>query len=151
MLITNNYFFMLSPNCNLIKQHKLSILHSIITIASNSSILALKFRRPRQDTLIYNIKGDEAGESNKDIMLETYRRTELIVFLLNNAEVDEARQKPLIQTANCFKINSQIIDFKIDTDRQSDKGSRSKLQKSMIKQIDSRDYLMAYKVGFLLK
>ena len=99
---------------------------------------------------MYSIKGEE-GETNKDIMLETYRRTELIVFLLNNFESNPERQKPKLQTANCFKINSKIIDFKIDTNRSSEKGSWNKFSKSMIKQIDSRDYLMAYKVGFLLK
>ena len=42
---------------------------------------------------MYSIKGEE-GETNKDIMLETYRRTELIVFLVNNFESNPERQKP---------------------------------------------------------
>ena len=85
-------------------------------------------------------------------MLETYRRTELIVFLLNNAENDPLKQKPLLQTANCFKINQKIIDFKIEKGRRKSlKDTLNVFSRTMLKQIDSRDYLMAYKVGFLLK
>ena len=45
-------------------------------------------------------------------MLETHRRTEFIVYLLNNAD-NNNRSRPQIQSTNQFKINDNIIDFKI--------------------------------------
>lgn len=59
-----------------------------------------------------NIKSVD-DKTNKDIILETYRRSEFIVFLLNSASIHK-RQRPNLLTANQFRIdNTHIIDFEI--------------------------------------
>ena len=91
---------------------ELSELRAMVSITSNSSILALKFRVGRMGTMAPNIKTVE-DETNRDIILETYRRSEFIVFLLSHSELN-SRPKPEILTANCFRVdNSQIVDFEI--------------------------------------
>jgi len=89
ILITENFIFFLTSRFALIRKYLLQSLHSIVSVASNASILALKFRPPRQDSLSYNIRYSKTTDNNKDCMLETYRRTEFIVFLLNNADVNK--------------------------------------------------------------
>ena len=52
----------------------------------------------------------------KDIILETYRRSEFIVFLLNCASFNK-RPKPGFLTANEFRIDkTHIVDFQINKD-----------------------------------
>ena len=55
--------------------------------------MSLKFRAARRDTVAENIKSTEDKKTNKDIILETYRRSEFIVFLLNSASINN-RPKP---------------------------------------------------------
>ena len=60
--------------------------------------MSLKFREARRGTVAANIKsiGDQ---SNRDIILETYRRSEFIVYLLHSADIHH-RSKPNLLTAN---------------------------------------------------
>lgn len=81
-------------------------------MVSNSSAIALKFRESIRGTEGMNIKrGNE--EHNGDLILETYRRSEFILFLINSANINE-RPKPNLMTVNQFRIDdTHIIDFDI--------------------------------------
>ena len=81
--------------------------------------MALKFREPRDGTVMYNIKETKGSEQN-DCMLETYRRTEFIVFLLNNADSNK-RGRPQLSSTNQFKIDKSVIDFDIADAKEDDK------------------------------
>ena len=120
ILITSNYCFIMKPfNCQLIRKYKLVELNSILSITCNSSLMALKFREPRDGTVMYNIKETKGSEQN-DCMLETYRRTEFIVFLLNNADSNK-RGRPQLSSTNQFKIDKSVIDFDIADAKEDDK------------------------------
>jgi len=68
---------------------------------------------------MYNIKETKGSEQN-DCMLETYRRTEFIVFLLNNADSNK-RGRPQLSSTNQFKIDKSVIDFDIADAKEDDK------------------------------
>ena len=93
IIITDNLFLILSKKFSLVRKLSLTELKSIVSITSNSSIMSLKFRAARRDTVAENIKSTEDKKTNKDIILETYRRSEFIVFLLNSASIND-RPKP---------------------------------------------------------
>ena len=70
MLVVESTLFVLNlTNYQVINCIKLTDLKLILTIQTNSSIFALSF----------------AGD-NIDILLESYRRTEFIMFLLKNCD-----------------------------------------------------------------
>lgn len=70
VLVTEQALFILQPsNYQVTNFVKLDQLFKMLTIQTNSSILALNF------------KG-----SNADLLLETIRRTEFIIFLLQSAD-----------------------------------------------------------------
>ena len=70
VLVTDDSIYVLHiPSYQVINHIKLSNLKKILTIQTNSSIFALSFN------------GD-----NIDLLFESYRRTEFIIFLLQNCD-----------------------------------------------------------------
>lgn len=98
IVITDNLFLILNKKYGIVRKFALIELRSIVSITSNSSIMAIKFRDVRRGTVAENIKSD-MDSKNKDIILETYRRTEFIVYLINSADIND-REKPDLLTAN---------------------------------------------------
>jgi len=157
IIITDNVFLILTKKYTLIKKFSLVELNSIVSITSNSSIMSIKFRESRRGTVAENIKSIN-DKTNGDIILETYRRSEFIVFLINSADLND-RVKPNLLTANQFRIdNALVIDFEINEDEYEPITNESVLGKmqpnknrTMLMSMESRDYLMAYKAGYLFK
>ena len=125
VLIYEEILFVLSTNkYQVINKIKLDDLKLILTIQTNSSIFALNF-----------------GENNVDLLCESYRRTELIMFLLENCDHFK-RKRPLIQKTLKLRLTSK----KTERDITFDYGNQ------MVKEVQaSRDYLMAFKYGYLSK
>jgi hypothetical protein len=75
----------------------LNTLKNILTIQTNSSIFALNFEK-------------------KALLLESIRRTEVLIFLLNNADNDPNREAPRIMKSLKVKLSTkrteQIVNFK---------------------------------------
>ena len=77
---------------SLVGQHQLQYLASILIIASKDNLLALKF------------KSNDQIHSN-DVFIDSLRRTELVVYLLTNAE-RKAWTQPHVK--NSSKVNLQV-------------------------------------------
>jgi hypothetical protein len=97
----------------------------ILTIQTNSSIFALNF----------------GGSKEVGLLFESYRRTEFIMFLLQNCDFFK-RKRPIIEKSLKIKLQSKekerMVSFEVGT--------------VMIKEVvASRDYLMAFKHGYMLK
>ena len=115
ILITDHSFLVLSKTYGLVKQMHLSDLKTMVSISSNSSLMSLKFRDSSRDTFAGNVQKDSKNQPSKDIIVETFRRSELILFLIKNAQINN-RSKPQFLMSNIFKIGQEVIDFTIQDD-----------------------------------
>lgn len=83
ILITDNCLYVLSQdNYNVIGQYYLKDIKSILTITTNSSLFAINF-------------------VDRALMLESIRRTEVLIFLINNAEL---QNRPAPEINKSYKI-----------------------------------------------
>ena len=80
-------------------------------------------------------------------MLETIRRTELIVYLLNNCE-NQGRPKPLIKKMQKVEIAGDGNTPKKEVDFSPEKDAR---KNTVIQAVESRDFMLASKYGLLMK
>jgi len=99
---------MFSPkDMSLVGQHQLSNLTHILMIASKDSLLGLKMK-------------NAASAASNDIFLESVRRTELVVFLLSNAENQKWSAPKISQSSKVnlsVKSNDkkgQLVNFNTD-------------------------------------
>lgn len=101
-MIYEKTLFVLSLNkYQVINKIPLNDLKLILTIQTNSSIFALNF-----------------GENNIDLLFESYRRTELIIFLLENCDHFE-RKRPTIEKSLKLRLkttkNERVVSFDYGT------------------------------------
>ena len=139
MLMTDDSLYILSLNSySIIAYVKLKELKSILLIESNSNIFALNF------------------EEHFDVLMESVRRTEMVIFILNNADNDNTRSRPEIKTAIKIRVQSQLPNAKKEirsfTKPQNDFNFLSTtVQKVLIETNTNLEYIMAYKYGYLYK
>jgi hypothetical protein len=89
LLITDNNLYTLQVNdYKVINCFPLNDLFNILTIVSNSSVFALNFK------------------TSKALMLETIRRTEVLIYLINNADNDPLRDNPVINKSYKLRLIS---------------------------------------------
>lgn len=134
VLITDFSLFLLAvDNFRVATRIALSKLDSITTVTTNASILVLSI------------------EGQADLMLETIRRTELIVYLLNNCE-NQGRPKPVIKKMQKVQIKEDGTHAKQVVDFSPEKGTATNLvTNQVIQAVESRDFMLASKYGHLLK
>lgn len=99
VLITDKSLYILSMNnYQVINYLPLAQLKNIVTITTNSSIFALNFE-------------------TKALLLESIRRTEVLIFLLNNADND-GRDPPKVLKSFKVKLSTnkrdRVVTFKKD-------------------------------------
>ena len=137
VLVTDlNLWVMKVDNYALINHISLKELTKILTIQTNSSIFALNF------------------SSKLALFLESVRRTEFVLFLLSACDTDPARkQRPEIAkslklhlTSNNQKSSQKVISFALENQTLN-----AKAQTNIIQNLDSRDYILSAKYGYLGK
>ena len=93
MLMTDSSMYLLSlKNYSVINHVKLKELKSILLIESNANIFAFNF------------------VEHFDLLMESVRRTEMVIYLVNNADNDPDRKRPEIKTATKIRVQSQLPD-----------------------------------------
>jgi hypothetical protein len=139
MLMTDSSMYLLSlKNYSVINHVKLKELKSILLIESNANIFAFNF------------------VEHFDLLMESVRRTEMVIYLVNNADNDPDRRRPEIKTAIKIRVQSQLPDARkevlaFDKAEFQQNVLSASVQKVLIETNTNLEYIMAYKYGYLQK
>lgn len=138
MLITDSSLYVMSlNNYSVINHAQLADLEQILSIQSNSNIFALNFKNAN------------------DLLMESMRRTELIIFLLNNADNDPDRQRPIIKRPEKIRLQSRLKEVNkkiVSFDEQKEQDTKAAYM-DLLRQTDAgaSSFILSYKYGYLCK
>lgn len=137
LLITDISIFILNPkDFSKINYSRLIDLDTILPVKTNSSIIAMDFKKPKEaDKTVGNADW-------KSLLLESIRRTELLLFLLNCA-TNNARKKPIINYTRTLNLVSKSHQQTIKFQKENEFGFQAN--------VESRDFILARKYGYLFK
>ena len=132
ILVTSSAIYLLDRRCNLKTRYELKDLSEIILVKANPSIFALSF---------------SSGQA--PLILQSFRRAELMIFVLSQREKTPVKPKIVIGDALKVKLRSgKTVLMEFDKAVQSE-GQLSQAQRRILDNSQLNNFVNAHACGYL--